>query len=220
MGGRAADGFWNASAYPINPNDEPAFEQSVKDSLRDMIRINRNHPSIVAWSMCNEVFFSEKSVLPKVRTFLAQLVALTHELDPTRAAGIGGCQRGGLDKLGNVAGYNGDGARIYINPGIPSVVTEYASTRAVRPGRYAAEFKNLLEGSGDKSQPFFWRYPWRSGESLWCAFDHGVGSGRTRTGKFIAGFSRGRRPPRRSRRSCAGRISRSKRAWPRCRARS
>jgi hypothetical protein len=177
MGGRAPDGFWNASAYPINPDDEPAFEQSVKDSLRDMIRINRNHPSIVAWSMCNEVFFSEKSVLPKVRTFLTQLVVLTHELDPTRAAGIGGCQRGGLDKLGDVAGYNGDGARIYINPGIPSVVTEYASTRAVRPGKYAAEFKNLLEGPGDKSQPFFWRYPWRSGESLWCAFDHGTIAG-------------------------------------------
>jgi hypothetical protein len=177
MGGRAPDGFWNASAYPINTNDEPSFEQSVKDSLRDMIRINRNHPSIVAWSMCNEVFFSEKSVLPKVRTFLTQLVALTHELDPTRAAGIGGCQRGGLDKLGDIAGYNGDGARIYINPGIPSVVTEYASTRAVRPGRYSAEFKNLLEGPGDKSQPYFWRYPWRSGESLWCAFDHGTIAG-------------------------------------------
>jgi hypothetical protein len=177
MGGRAPDGFWNASAYPINTNDEPAFEASVRDSLRDMIRINRNHPSIVAWSMCNEVFFSEKSVLPKVRTFLTQLVALTHELDPKRAAGIGGCQRGSLDKLGDVAGYNGDGARIYINPGIPSVVTEYASTRAVRPGRYSAEFKNLLEGPGDKSQPYFWRYPWRSGESLWCAFDHGTIAG-------------------------------------------
>ena len=177
MGGRAPDGFWNASAYPTNSNDEPMFEQSVKDSLRDMIRINRNHPSIVAWSMCNEVFFSEKSVLPKVRTLLTQLVALTHELDPTRAAGIGGCQRGGLDKLGDVAGYNGDGARIYINPGIPSLVTEYASTRAVRPGRYSAEFKNLLEGPGDRTQPQFWHYPWRSGEALWCAFDHGTIAG-------------------------------------------
>jgi beta-galactosidase len=95
------------------PADDAAFEASVNNSLRDMIRINRNHPSIVAWSMCNEVFFSEKSVLPKVRTFLTELVALTHELDPTRPAGIGGCQRGGLDKLGDIAGYNGDGARLY-----------------------------------------------------------------------------------------------------------
>ena len=173
MGGRAPDGFWNASAYPINTNDDAAFEDSVKNSLRDMIRINRNHPSIVAWSMCNEVFFSEKSVLPKVREFLSQLVVLTHELDPTRVAAIGGCQRAGLDKLGDVAGYNGDGARIYINPGIPSVVTEYSSVRAVRPGNYGPAWGNLLQGPGDKTQPYFWRYPWRSGESLWCAFDHG-----------------------------------------------
>jgi beta-galactosidase len=173
MGGRAADGFWNASAYPIKAEDEPAFEASVRNSLRDMIRINRNHPSIVAWSMCNEVFFSEKAVLPKVRTFLQELVALTHELDATRPAAIGGCQRAGLDKLGDIAGYNGDGARLYINPGIPNLVTEYSSVRAVRPGKYGPAWGNLVEGPGDKSQPYFWRYPWRSGEVLWCAFDHG-----------------------------------------------
>ena len=173
MGGRSPDGYWNASAYPVKAGDEPAFEESVKNSLRDMIRINRNHPSIVAWSMCNEVFFSDKSVLPKVRTFLTQLVALTHELDPTRPAGIGGCQRADLDKLGDVAGYNGDGARLFINPGIPNLVTEYSSVRAVRPGNYGPAWGNLVQGPGDKSQPYFWRYPWRSGEVLWCAFDHG-----------------------------------------------
>ena len=190
MGGRAPDGFWNASAYPINANDEPAFEQSVKDSLRDMIRINRNHPSIVAWSMCNEVFFSEKSVLPKVKTFLTQLVALTHELDHTRAAGIGGCQRGGLDKLGDVAGYNGDGARIYINPGIPSVVTEYGSTMADRPGNYEPGWGNLVEGPGNKKQAYFWRYPWRSGEVIWCAFDHGSIAGQRYGGMGMIDYFR------------------------------
>jgi beta-galactosidase len=173
MGGRSPDGYWNASAYPVNVQDDTAFEQSVKDSLRDMIRINRNHPSIVAWSMCNEVFFSDKSVLPKVRTLLTQLVALSHELDPTRPAGIGGCQRAELDKLGDIAGYNGDGARLFINPGIPNLVTEYSSVRANRPGNYGPAWGNLVQGPGDKTQPYFWRYPWRSGEVLWCMFDHG-----------------------------------------------
>ena len=189
MGGRAADGYWNASAYPVNEADRPAFDASVKNSLRDMIRINRNHPAIVAWSMCNEVFFSEKSTLPRVRTFLSELVALTHELDPTRPAGIGGCQRGGLDKLGDVAGYNGDGARLYINPGIPNLVTEYSSVRAVRPGLYGPAWGNLVQGPGDRTQPFFWRYPWRSGEVLWCAFDHGsIAGDEGRTG--IIDYSR------------------------------
>ena len=138
-----------------------------------MIRIHRNHPSIVVWSMDNEVFFTEKSTLPKVATFLKELVAYSHELDPTRPAAIGGCQRGDIDRLGDIAGYNGDGARLFINPGIPNVVTEYGSTMADRPGKYAPGWAISWTGPGDKSQPFFWRYPWRSGEALWCAFDHG-----------------------------------------------
>ena len=43
-----------------------------------------------------------------------------------------------LDKLGDIAGYNGDGARLFIDPGIPNLVTEYGSVRANRPGNYAA----------------------------------------------------------------------------------
>ncbi len=169
---------WGSGAYPPAPTDQAGFEQSVKDSLRDMIRINRNHPSIIAWSMDNEVFFTAKATLPKVKTFLEKLVTYSHELDPTRPAAIGGCQRGGLDKLGDVAGYNGDGARLFINPGLPNLVTEYGSTMGDRPGEYAPGWGDLVEGSGDESQPFAWRHPWRSGEVLWCAFDHGSIAGR------------------------------------------
>ena len=94
-------------------------------------------------------------------------------MDPTRPAGIGGCQRAELDKLGDIAGYNGDGAKLYINPGIANLVTEYSSVRAVRPGNYGPAWGNLVQGPGDKKQQYFWRYPWRSGEVLWCMFDHG-----------------------------------------------
>jgi hypothetical protein len=159
---------WGASAYPPQLENQPGFDQSVKDSLRDMIRINRNHPSIIVWSMDNEVFFTEKSTLPRVRELLRQTVALAHELDPTRPAAIGGCQRGDIDKLGDVAGYNGDGARLFMNPGIPSVVTEYGSTMTDRPGSYEP-------GWGDLQQE---QFAWRSGQALWCAFDHGSIAGR------------------------------------------
>ena len=173
-GGSKGDGYWNASAYPTNGADDAGFEASVKASLRDMVRVNRNHPSIIVWSMCNEPFFSAPKVMPQVREFLKELVTYSHELDPTRPAGIGGCQRGGIDKLGDVAGYNGDGARLFINPGIPNIVTEYGSTIADRPGQYEPGWGDLPEVAGqDKNQPYSWRYPWRSGEALWCAFDHG-----------------------------------------------
>jgi len=159
---------WGGSAYPPKAQDQPDFDQSVKDSLRDMIRIHRNHPSIIVWSMDNEVFFTDKSTLPQVRELLKATVALAHELDPTRPAGIGGCQRGELDKLGDVAGYNGDGARLFMNPGVPSVVTEYGSTISDRPGNYAPGWGDL------QTEPF----PWRSGQALWCGFDHASIAGR------------------------------------------
>jgi hypothetical protein len=154
---------WGSSAYPPETEHQPAFDESVKNSLRDMIRIHRNHPSIIVWSMDNEVFFTQGSTLPRVRELLKQLVELSHELDPARPAAIGGCQRGDIDKLGDIAGYNGDGARLFINPGIPNVVSEYGSTVADRPGNYEPGWGDL------QSEPF----AWRSGQALWCAFDHG-----------------------------------------------
>lgn len=159
--------FDGAGAYPIKKEDQPYFEKSVKNDLREMIRIHRNHPSIIAWSMCNEPFFTDRSTMPKVREFLKELVELSHELDPTRPAAIGGCQRGDIDKIGDVAGYNGDGARLFINPGIPNLVTEYGSTISERPGKYEP-------GWGDLQQE---KFAWRSGQALWCGFDYGTRAG-------------------------------------------
>jgi len=174
-----SDNPWGGSAYPTDPADEAEFEASVRASLRDMIRIHRNHPSIVVWSMSNEPFFSDSKVMPQVRRFLKELVAYSHELDPTRPAAIGGAQRGDIDKLGDIAGYNGDGARLFPNPGIPNVVSEYGSTMEDRPGTYAPGWGDLPDTPGaDKSVAGSWRLPWRSGEVIWCGFDHGSIAGR------------------------------------------
>jgi len=114
-----------------------------------------------------------------VQRFLCKLVAYSHELDPTRPAAIGGCQRGNIDKLGNVAGYNGDGARLFADPGVPSIVTEYGSTMADRPGRYEPGWGDLPSTPGaDRNIVGSWRLPWRSGEAIWCGFDHGSLAGR------------------------------------------
>jgi len=167
MGRGQKEGSWMTSdAYPPNPDDEGPFEQNALDTLRDEIRIFRNHPSIIVWSMCNEVFFSGNQ--DKVKALLTKLVDETHQLDPTRPAAIGGCQRGGIDRIGDVAGYNGDGARLpeYQNPGIPNVVSEYGSHISDRPGDYNGQFN---PGDLNSNTP---EYPWRSGQSLWCAFDY------------------------------------------------
>ena len=175
-GGSKGNGYWDSSGYPIREEDGKPFEASVRASLREMIRIHRNHPSVIVWSMSNEPFFTSPETLPVVRRFLKELVAYSHELDSTRPAAIGGAQRGELHMLGDIAGLNGDGASLpqFINPGIPSVVSEYGSTMAERPGNFDPGWGDLPNvPNQDRSRPYSWRYPWRSGEALWCAFDHG-----------------------------------------------
>jgi beta-galactosidase len=178
IGGFEGEGYWTCSAYPPRAEDQPEFEASVKQQLWEMIRIHRNHPSIVAWSMCNEPFFTEESQLPKMKMFLKELVALTHKLDPTRPAAMGGVQRPldekRLDHVSDVAGYNGDGAThpALQNPGVPSIVAEYGSTMGDRPGTYAPGWGHLEAEAG---KPV---HLWRSGQVIWCGFDHGSIAGR------------------------------------------
>lgn len=170
---------WGASAYPTDPAQRAAFDAGVLQQLAELIRINRNHPSIVAWGMDNEVFFSAQETMPEVRRLLREEVALSHRLDPTRPASIDGAQRGEIDKLGDIAGYNGDGASLFPNPGIPNFVAEYGSTMADRPGDYLPGWDDLRNTPGaDPAKEGSWRLPWRSGEVIWAAFDHGSIAGK------------------------------------------
>lgn len=162
-GGPNLEGYWTSSGYPINEEDQQEFEESCINTLKEMIRTNRNHPSIIVWSMCNEPFFTNAEVTTKAKALIRRLVQVTHEVDPTRPAAVGGAQRGGFDALGDLAGYNGDGAAIYMNPGFPNFVSEYGSTVAYRPGEFIPSFTDGTEKN----------FAWRSGKSLWCAFHHG-----------------------------------------------
>lgn len=174
IGGSHTEGTWSASAYPINAADEKPFADSLKHSLRSMIRIHRNHPSVIAWSMSNEPFFSENHLMPKVGALLKDLAELSRELDPSRPAAIGGAQRpfddkNRIDLLGDIAGYNGDGATqpAFQNPGVPSVVSEYGSVTADRPGKYDPGWADLAK---DQGKPV---HDWRAGQAVWCGYDHG-----------------------------------------------
>lgn len=170
---------WGASAYPTDPAQRAEFDANAKQQLAEMIRINRNRPSIVVWGMDNEVFFTAPETMPEVRRLLAEMVALTHQLDPTRPAAIDGAQRGDIDKLGDIAGYNGDGASLFADPGIPNFVAEYGTTMTNRPGKYEPGWDDLVNTRGaDKTREGSWRLPWRSGEVIWAGFDHGSIAGK------------------------------------------
>lgn len=178
-GGNQQDGYWYASAYPVNDADTAAFERSILQQLSEMIIINRNQPSVFAWSMCNEVFFTQRQTIESTKKLLKKMVDRSHELDPTRYAAIGGAQRplgnDRFDLIGDAVGYNGDGATIpaFISPGVPSLVSEYSSTTSTRPGVYDAGWADLLVNDGYKG------LEWRGGHCLWCGFDHGSIFGKT-----------------------------------------
>lgn len=165
----AAD--WFKDAYPQNPEDEEAFEQSCLDSLEAMIRMNRNHPSIINWSMGNEVFFTNSSTQSKAKALVNKMRNKAHELDPTRKAGMGGCQREGYDSLDvcDIAGYNGDGGK-FQNDKMPNVVAEYGSKVQDRPGEYRP-FYDQIQGSSVEEYKLQKN---SAGLSLWCTFHHGT----------------------------------------------
>jgi hypothetical protein len=182
---------WGAPAYPSDPAQQAAFDDSVKRQLTELIRINRNHPSIVAWGMDNEVFFTTQDTMPQVKRLLAEEVALSHRLDPTRPASVDGAQRGGIDHIGDIAGYNGDGAVLFPNPGIANFVAEYDSTMTDRPGAYDPGWGDIEKTPGaTPGVPSSWRFAWRSGEVIWAGFDHGTIAGRQFGSMGIIDYSR------------------------------
>lgn len=170
-GGNGNSDDYRCDGYPQKAQDQAAFEQSCLNQVRDMIRINRNHPSVVIWSMGNELFFGQN--LDKKKALASKMAAYAKELDPTRSTALGGTQRSETDKLDNidVAGYNGDGAEIseYQNPGVANMVAEYGSHTGNRPDQFKVYYGSVqTDASGEPI-----RYPWRSGIALWCAFHHG-----------------------------------------------
>jgi beta-galactosidase len=172
-GGDTTD--WIMDGYPSGAADQASFDANALMQLREMIKTSRNHPSIIVWSMTNEPFFGGSE--SKIKELLKQMVDVSHSEDSTRLAAIGGCQRDGnllphYDDIGDVAGYNGDGAKIYMDPlPKPSVVTEYGSCGEDRPGNLTPCWGDVQNTNGKATE-----YTWRGGVAIWCAFHYGTWS--------------------------------------------
>lgn len=155
---------WQKGCYA---NNQP-FKQSCLDMTREMIRIHRNHPSVIMWSMGNELWFT--SDLTGTIALLGQMVAVAHTEDPTRPAGVGGVQlsTADLSKPCDVVGFNG--GMTTGNAGIPSMVSEYGAGNC---GHDRGENYNACYGDNITTPPSPTQYPWRAGICLWCAFNYG-----------------------------------------------
>ncbi|MFC2110601.1 glycoside hydrolase family 2 protein [Bacteroidota bacterium] len=68
------------------------WKTNTKNQLKEMIAQNYNHPSIIIWSLGNEMYwlpdFENGDDKTKMMTFLSELNNLSHELDPSRKTAI------------------------------------------------------------------------------------------------------------------------------------
>lgn len=126
---------------PKKPNGYALlFKEWGEADLRAMIRRDRNHPSIVAWSIGNEVGEQRN---PALQPVASRLSAIAHEEDGTRPSTAGcdfpGSGYNGFEKTIDVFGYNykpWEYAKFHqSNPGQPLYGSETASTVSSR-GEY------------------------------------------------------------------------------------
>ena len=181
---------WKRTAYPVDEASRAKLEESCFDLVRSMVRVGRNNPSVLAWSMGNEPFFINDEVLDEVKSLVNELRNYAHSIDFTRKAGLGGTQRKGLNTLAvcDVAGGNGDGATSrYTNFYLPHFASEYSSGKNLRPGvedfqygevkdpndstKYIIPEKLITLNDGTEVLSS------SAGLSIWCMYHHGsIGS--------------------------------------------
>jgi beta-galactosidase len=168
--------------------DETRMMSSNPEGLSqfgDLVRRDRNRPSVFMWSMGNEEgqANTEKGVL-----ILTAMKALATELDGSRPVSIaptGAIGTGGL-AVCDVMGYNymDPAAEAYhkAHPDKPVMGTETVSAVGTR-GIYVTDFAKGYVGSydpytttGRASAEGWWRFcnsrPWMSGGFVWTGFDY------------------------------------------------
>ena len=154
------------------------------DHLQRMILRDRNHPSVVLWSLGNEEWAIEGNV--RGARITATMQAFARRLDPTRRTTVaisGGW--GGTSTVIDVAGYN------YINqsnpdkqhaafPNQPGVGTEETTTQGTRgvyfDDRSRAHLAPLARGDSGGNCEKGWKYyaarPYLAGLFYWTGFDY------------------------------------------------
>jgi beta-galactosidase len=163
------------------------FSSSVGalDQLRRMVRRDRNHPSIILWSIGNE---EGVQAAPVGRRIAETMVRAIKALDTTRPTTYGSNSGAfeGINQAVDVRGFNYHLGEIdayhAAHPDQPIFGSEIASTLTTR-GEYADDKGRGYMASYDKSCPrwgelarewmiFYAARPWLAGAFVWTGFDY------------------------------------------------
>ena len=159
----------------------------IISQLDSQIHRDRNHPSVVLWSIGNEEW-EEGS--PRGERIAHSMVAFVHKLDPTRPttfAGNNGNEFKGINGVVDVRGWNymalGDIDKYHADhPHQPIVGSEEASTLSMR-GEYTNDaskgyvraYDTEVPGWGATAEKW-WTYfaarPYLAGAFVWTGFDY------------------------------------------------
>lgn len=160
----------------------------ITDQLTRLIERDRNHPSVVLWSVGNEEWALEGNALGARLTKLMQ--AKVKALDPTRATTVaisGGAPRGSSSTT-EVVGFNYRSqhdvdAYHRLFPRVPALMTEEGSTFATRgvyvsdPAKqHIAAYDRPQRPQGSSSIEQGWKAvverPWMAGMFVWTGLDY------------------------------------------------
>ncbi|PSJ41038.1 beta-galactosidase [Sphingomonas deserti] len=172
----------------IDENRMMGTAPELRDQLDRMVLRDRNHPSVILWSVGNEEWAIEGNALGARLNRLMQ--ARVTELDPTRpvSAATSGGDQVGISSTTQVAGFNyraQHDADAYHKafPNVPIVMTEEGATTTTR-GIYFDDRENVHlsafdrppRPTGSSSIEQGWRAvverPWMAGMFVWTGFDY------------------------------------------------
>ena len=155
------------------------------DHLKRLIRRDRNHPSVILWSVGNEEWNIEGN--EKGARIAATMQAVAKHLDPTRpvTVAISGGWGKGISTVVDVMGYNYITGKSTDNqhaqfPNQPGVGTEETTTQGTRgvyfDDRAKAHMAPLEHGDSGGNCEIGWKYyaarPYLAGLFYWTGFDY------------------------------------------------
>ena len=158
----------------------PGTDYSDLYEVKNMVLRDRNHPSVIMWSMCNEEPLQGKPEGAKIFSAMRDTVL---KLDPTRpvTCAMSGGWGDGISRVEDLVGMNYSPQRydeIHADfPNRPMYGSETASTMTTR-GIYENEPANgyvsaydIMQDAEDAWQPIAER-PWMAGGFVWTGFDY------------------------------------------------
>jgi beta-galactosidase len=169
----------------IDENRSMGSSPKQLGELERMIRRDRNHPSVILWSLGNEEWAVEGNV--KGERIAATMQQKTQRLDPTRrvTAAISGGWGRGISTVIDVMGYNyvshgstdEQHARFPHQPGVGTEESTTLCTRGIyatapEVGHAAPVIDEASGGSGEVGWKHYAARPYLAGLFYWTGFDY------------------------------------------------